>query len=277
MRTILSAFVVVTTSTLLSGPVWAQGAKPLSKCAPDAVVSGTVCMDKFEASAWRVPGAATINKGLVKKIRSGKATVADLVKGGATQLGLLGAPDYAPCGDGGQNCTNDVFALSLPQVLPSAQVSWFQALAACKNSRKRLPSNAEWQAAALGTPDPGPDDGTTSCNVGGVDAVATLTGSRSGCASADGAFDMVGNLYEWVADWSPRSSAGCNGTWLSSASPTGDHQCYTGAATSGEPGALLRGGSFGFGFGAGASAGPLAVLPRTPSIPDIVIGFRCAR
>jgi len=274
MRSLPSALVVVTASALLSGPVWAQGAKPLSKCAPDAVVSGTVCMDKFEASAWRVPGAATINKGLVKKIRSGKATVADLAKGGATQLGLLGSPDYAPCGEGGQSC-NDVFALSLPQVLPSAQLSWFQALAACKNSRKRLPSNAEWQAAVLGTPDPGPDDGTTSCNAGGVALLPTLTGSRSGCASADGAFDMVGNLYEWVADWSPRSSDGCNGTWRSTASPTGDHQCYTGVATSGEPGALLRGGSFL--FGAFSSAGPLAVLPRSPSIPDVVIGFRCAR
>lgn len=275
MRSLPSALVVVTASALLSGPVWAQGAKPLSKCAPDAVVSGTVCMDKFEASAWRVPGAATINKGLVKKIRSGKATVADLAKGGATQLGLLGVPDYAPCGEGGQNCTNDVFALSLPQVKPSAQLSWFQALAACKNSGKRLPSNIEWQAAALGTPDPGPDDGTTSCNTGGVVSAPTLTGSRSGCASADGAFDMVGNLYEWVADWSPRSSDGCGGAWPSPASATNDHQCYVGAAASGEPGALMRGGSF-F-FGAGASAGPLAVLPRSPSIPDFAVGFRCAR
>ena len=59
----------------------AQGAKPLTKCAPDAVVSGTVCMDKYEASVWRVPNPATVNKGLVKKIQQGKATSADLAKG----------------------------------------------------------------------------------------------------------------------------------------------------------------------------------------------------
>jgi len=28
---------------------------PLSKCAVDAVVSGAGCMDKYEASVWRVP------------------------------------------------------------------------------------------------------------------------------------------------------------------------------------------------------------------------------
>jgi signal transduction histidine kinase len=48
--------------------------------------------------------------------------------------------------------------------------------------------------------------------------VAVATGSRSSCKSARGAFDMVGNLYEWVADWVPRSTA-C-GTWSAGVSPT---------------------------------------------------------
>jgi formylglycine-generating enzyme required for sulfatase activity len=84
-------------------------------------------------------------------------------------------------------------------LLPSANMTWFQAQSACKNARKRLPSNGEWQAAVAGTQDPGPDNGTTDCktDVG----AAVPTGSRSGCVSEDGAFDMVGNLWEWVADW----------------------------------------------------------------------------
>jgi formylglycine-generating enzyme required for sulfatase activity len=57
-----------------------------------------------------------------------------------------------------------------------------------------------------GTPDPGPDDGTTDCNTASV-FTAVATGSRSSCESSDGAFDMVGNLFEWVADWVPRSTA----------------------------------------------------------------------
>ena len=213
-------------SLLLASTAEAQGASRSRSAPADAVVSGTVCMDKYEASVWRVPDPTTSNKGLVKKIQQGKATAADLTAGGATQLGIA-SDDYAPCADSGQNCTDDIYAVSLPGVTPSAYITWFQAQAACKNARKRLPSNAEWQAAVAGTPDPGPDNGTTDCNTASAFA-AVATGSRSSCVSARGAFDMVGNLYEWVADWVPRSTA-C-GTWSAGVSPTGDDQCLAGAA-----------------------------------------------
>ena len=87
MRPVSRAITMSAAVVLLASPAGAQGAKPLTKCARDAVVSGTVCMDTYEASVWRVPGPTTANKGLVKKIQQGKATVADLAKGGATQLG----------------------------------------------------------------------------------------------------------------------------------------------------------------------------------------------
>jgi hypothetical protein len=41
---------------LLASTAGAQGAKPFKKCAVDAVVAGTVCMDTYEASVWRVSG-----------------------------------------------------------------------------------------------------------------------------------------------------------------------------------------------------------------------------
>jgi formylglycine-generating enzyme required for sulfatase activity len=254
----------------LAGTAWAQGAKPLTKCAPDAVLAGTVCMDTYEASVWRVPDPLGANKGLVKKIQEGKATAALLAAGGATQRGIA-SDDYAPCANSGQNCADDIYSVSLPGVKPSAYITWFQAQAACENARKRLPSNAEWQAAVIGTPDPGGDNGTTDCNTGSAGA-AVNTGSRSSCKSARGAFDMVGNLFEWVADWVPRSTA-C-GTWSAGVSPTGDAQCLAGAATTGEPGALLRGGIFSDGTG----AGPLNVFGNGgPSNANDFIGFRCAR
>ena len=93
-----------------------------------------------------------------------------LTAGGATQLGTSG-DDYAPCADSGQNCTDDIYAVSLPGVTPSAFITWFQAQQACTNAGKRLPTNAEWQAAVAGTPDPGPDDGTTDCNTASAFAV----------------------------------------------------------------------------------------------------------
>jgi len=262
----------ITTSAmlvLLASTAGAQGAKPLTRCAPDAVVSGTVCMDKYEASVWRVPNPMTTNRGLVLKIQQGKATVALLTAGGATQLGSTYPAGYATCADNGQNCTNDIYAVSLPGVLPSAYATWFQAQAACKNARKRLPSNAEWQAAVVGTPDPGPDNGTTDCNTQSV-FTTVATGSRSSCVSTDGAFDMVGNLDEWVADWVPVPTD-CPkwGTF------SNDAMCLAGASTL-TPGAaaLVRGGDF---YLFGSSAGPLAVGGDLTWDANGLVGFRCAR
>src|SRR5215468_3891141 len=135
---------------------------PLRRCSADAVVAGTVCLDRYEASVWRVPSPTTTNASLVRKIQLGKATEADLTAGGATQLGVT--VDYAPCTDNGQNCADDIYAVSLPSEIPSARITWFQAQEACVNSGKRLPTSAEWQVGANGTPDPGPDNGTTDCN-----------------------------------------------------------------------------------------------------------------
>ena len=202
------------------------------------MVSGTVCMDKYEASVWRVPNPTTANKGLVKKIQQGKATVADLAAGGATQLGTA-SDDYAPCADSGQNCANDIYAVSLPGVTPSAYITWFQAQAACENARKRLPSNAEWQAAVAGTPDPGPDNGTTDCNTrervrGGRHRVAQqLRVGARGLRHGGQPVRVGGGLgaaVDGVRDWSGVSPTTCS-VWRER--HDGDR-----------PGALLRGGDF---------------------------------
>jgi hypothetical protein len=270
MKRTISAITTAAATVVLAMPAHAQGAKPLTKCAPDAVVAGTVCMDRFEASVWRVPAATVANKGLVKKIRAGKATLADLAKGGATQLGIV-SDDYAPCADNGQNCVDDIYAVSLAGVVPSAFVTWFQAHTACANAGKRLPSSTEWQGAVVGTPDAGPDDGVADCNT--FTFAATSTGARSRCVSSRGAFDMVGNLKEWVSDWVPKSNE-C-GSWSAGVSPTGDRQCLIGVTTGGgDPGALLRGGA----NNDGGAAGPLALdATGSPSLSLSIIGFRCAR
>jgi len=255
--------------------IWAVAAQaappkdPPTKCALDAVLVGAGCMDTYEASVWRIPDPFGANKGLVKNVKKGKAEMQDLIDGGATQLGTV-SDNYAPCTDNGQNCANDIFAVSLPAVTPARYITWFQAQEACTNSAKRLPSNAEWQAAANGTPDPGGDNGTTDCNTASTFTVAA-TGSRSLCLSSRGAYDMVGNLFEWVADWAPLSTA-CPGWGAFS----NDYQCFAGAdtTTTGGPGALLRGGY----FGGGTDAGPLAVVGYfQPSVAAYFIGFRCAR
>jgi hypothetical protein len=138
-------------------------------CPDDMVAVGSLCVDKYEASVF------------------------DEASGG-NQLGLA-SDDYAPCLDSGSNCgataSNPIYARSVDGV-PSAHITWYQALQACANVGKRLPTSAEWQTAASGTP-----SGTGSCNLGGTIAES---GSLPACESSTGAFDMIGNLWEWVAD-----------------------------------------------------------------------------
>jgi len=225
-------------------------------------------MDTYEASAWRVPDPTGSNRGLVKKIRKGRITsAAQLISAGASQLGVAN-DDFAPCGDTGETCT-DVFALSLPGVKPSAHVTWFQAQQACGNAGKRLPTSAEWQQAVIGSPDPAGDNGTTDCN---SDSGGTVdTGSRSDCVSTSGAYDMVGNLHEWVADWVPFGEAAPGWGGLSN-----DYMGFAGAnPASTSPAALLRGGHF---QNNAAHAGPLTIDALvTPMGAQFRHGFRCAR
>ena len=80
MRQVSLGIRVAAALALLTGAAGAAGppSAAVSRCAVDAVVSGAGCMDKYEASVWRVPNPTTANTKLVTKIQSGKVTVADL-------------------------------------------------------------------------------------------------------------------------------------------------------------------------------------------------------
>ena len=241
-------------------------------CPPDAVRSGPTCIDKYEASVWQIPAG---NTALITKVRQGTVTLADLTAAGFQKGLAVGDLIAAGCPADAAGC-KDFYAVSIPGVTPSGFINWFQAVAASRNAGKRLPTNQEWQAAALGTPDPGVSAaGSADCNTangGGVsvDAVV-LTGSRANCVSDVGAFDMVGNLAEWVADWLPPFS-GCGAALFA-----GDFNCLAGTSPSAGTGALVRGGA-GF-HGGGTFAGVFAVnTSHTPSLANAGnFGFRAAR
>jgi len=94
------------------------------------------------------------------------------------------------------------------------------------------------------------------------------TGSLPGCVSDVGAFDMVGNVQEMVAEWGVRG-ADCT-TWP--AAFGSDYACF-GAGPVLLPAHISRGGSFSEGTGAGVFAATTRMGP--PSAPDYAVGLRC--
>lgn len=217
---------------------------------------GPICVDKYESSIWSVADGTGIAYGV-----------------------FTGQTVYPGTFPENGNWTAAVYAVSKPAVLPSSGVTWFQAQQACALSGKRLLTNAEWQMAAAGTPDPGTDNGTTDCAVGGTNAVNT--GSRSDCVSKWMVNDMVGNVWEWVADWMQGNTA----TWAPSSGTAGasygtdfmngtNPAISQGAGSTNFPTALRRGGSWADGTFAGVFALDAAV---GASYSSSGIGFRCAR
>lgn len=254
----------------------ASGTPALAKkCPPDSVKVGQVCVDTYEASVWQIPAT---NTSLITKVQKGKAVLADLTAGGATEI-MVGAgasgPIFPPTFPANGNWTAPVYAVSITGVEPTGCVTWFQAAQACRLSGKRLLTNAEWQDAAAGTADPGGSPGPMDCNTNGflVPDIVVNTGSRTNCKSSWGVFDMVGNLAELVADWVPLSTA-CPG-WGGFSS---DAQCFAGADTVSTrgPGVLYRGSDYhGGGIFSINSLGSRS--PSEAETPACFVGFRCGR
>jgi hypothetical protein len=93
---------------------------------------------------------------------------------------------------------------------PGTQVSWYQARAACENAGKRLCTLAEWELACRGPSawiypyGDAIDDSACNGFFRFPEEKPEQTGDLKSCASVWGAFDISGNVEEWVLDAVPR-------------------------------------------------------------------------
>jgi Leucine-rich repeat (LRR) protein len=244
-----------------------------TSCTPDSVTVGDACIDKYEASVWQ-----TTNAEIITRIKSGLINSSTELEGLATQLGAKTDNYDSVCPNNAAEC-NNAYAVSIPGVIPADRITWFQAAATCRNAGKRLATNQEWQMAAFGTPDTGTDNGTTTCNLTG--SASTQTGTRASCVSDVGAYDMVGNLWEWVSDWWPSvidsygsSTSQCDLDW---GFFSDDYNCGARNVTAEGPSTMLRGGDA-WVSGGQYRAGPFAIaMTRMPQTENANVGFRCAR
>ncbi len=163
-------------------------------CPAGMIPVDTFCVDKFEASLVRVSD------------------------------GTSWSPYFNPG-------TAQVLAVSVQGAVPQGYINQEQASAACENAGKRLCTDTEWLRACQGPGETTYPYGDTlqvgACNdhrdvhpavqyfgtndtwiwselgnacIDQLPMSLEPSGNRSGCVTAEGAYDMMGNLHEWTAD-----------------------------------------------------------------------------
>ncbi|MFZ2253567.1 MAG: SUMF1/EgtB/PvdO family nonheme iron enzyme [Minisyncoccia bacterium] len=157
-----------------------------------------------------------------------------------------------------------------------------QSVQLCARAGKRLPTSEEWYALSSGMAAV-----EANCNVSTKNM--TLTGAQSLCVSPHGAYDLVGNVWEWVSDdvidgmyksnKLPESGyvAQIDSTGMATVGSTEPQELfgkdYFWSRASGAYG-IIRGGYYDSGTDAGVYTVHADTLPTSASAG---VGFRCLK
>ncbi len=173
-----------------------------ARCPAGMIVAGAVCIDRYEA--------------YVDLVDAQRQTIASW------------SPYYPPPKN------KAIAARSAPNAVPQGYISGADALRACEGAGKRLCASDEWLRACRGSAQYTYPYGNTKrpgvCNDSypGHPAVTCLqssdpsvfsrldepginqqagtvdrAGTNPGCVTEEGAYDMMGNLHEWILDGPP--------------------------------------------------------------------------
>jgi formylglycine-generating enzyme required for sulfatase activity len=177
---------------------------------------------------------------------------------------------------------------------PVVHVAYADAEAYARWSGKELPTEAEWELAARGGLDRAPYAWGSELAPGGamlanywhgtfphdntlLDGYERTSPVRSFPANDYGLYDMIGNVWEWTADWYAEGATLATSCCIPS-NPRGGSEA--GSRNAGDPGAafgrkVLKGGSHLCAANYCRRYRPAARYPQTVDTSTSHIGFRC--
>jgi hypothetical protein len=168
----------------------------------DGVVDTTVEGSSTVSHAYRLPGRYRVRL-LATDTRGGEGSFSrEIVAAGHCPEGMLFI-----AGDTNRSFCIDRYEWPNSKgAAPKTNVSWIEARMLCLDEGKRLCTAAEWEDACRGTDNTQFPYGNAyrqgACPAEGEEPFKA--GAFGSCAGTPGVEDMIGNVWEWVADRSER-------------------------------------------------------------------------